>query len=126
MDPMEDPAYLAWLEEQERLCQRTVTLGAAHDPYSASCELDTGHSGAHRSMSPFGDDRIYEWTGGGYCAGDPLPVTGRFVEMQPCDHEFGVHEHGDVCRFVPDGLADALNREAEEMALGRPLFPNEY
>ena len=25
-----------------------------------------------------------------------------------------------------DGLADALNREAEEESLGRPLFPNEY
>jgi len=30
------------------------------------------------------------------------------------------------CPWDDGGLADALNREHEEMALGRPLFPNEY
>lgn len=57
---------------------------------------------------------------------------------RPCDVEFGgEHEHDDTeCAWLldamngyedyDDGYADALNREAEESMLGRPLFPNEY
>jgi hypothetical protein len=77
----EDPAYLAYLAEMERTCGRSVTLGPAHDPYGATCELDTNHSGPHRSPDPFGGEGFYEWTGGGTCAGDPLPIRdGRFVQ----------------------------------------------
>lgn len=59
-----------------------------------------------------------------------------------CNHEFGPnHEHDEreCARMLYvmgggeyddgalyDGLAYALNREAEERTLGRPLFPNEY
>lgn len=58
--------------------------------------------------------------------------------LRPCDLEFGEdHNHDDAeCAWMleamsgeayyDDGLADALNREAEENMLGRPLFPNEY
>jgi hypothetical protein len=78
MDEYDDPAYLAWCEEMERMCGRSVTLGGA-DPYGATCEKDAGHDGPHRSPNPFGGDDYYEWTGGGMCAGDPLPFQGRFV-----------------------------------------------
>jgi len=68
-----------FLEELDRMCGRSVTLGSAHDPYGATCERDAGHSGPHRSPSPLGEG-FYEWTGGGMCAGDPLPVrNARFV-----------------------------------------------
>jgi hypothetical protein len=137
MDEYEDPAYLAFIAEQERMCGASVTLGGS-DPYGATCELDGGHRGPHVSPNPLGGDGTYEWTGGGICAGDPLPVRGaRFVEERPCDREFGIHEHDEAeCERIlhdmsggyDDGswLADALNREAEESMLGRPLFPNEY
>ena len=57
--------------------------------------------------------------------------------VRSCDFEFGpTHEHDDMecARMIDarssdvpdDGLADALNREAEEQSLGRPLFPNEF
>lgn len=64
----------------DRECGRSVILGSAHDPYGADCELEIGHLGPHRSRDPFGGTGYYEWTGGGMCAGDPLPVRGRFVE----------------------------------------------
>lgn len=59
-------------------------------------------------------------------------------DVRDCDFEFGpTHEHDDMeCHRLmdamssdapyDDGLADALNREAEEQSLGRPLFPNEF
>lgn len=55
-----------------------------------------------------------------------------------CDSEFGPHDHDDAeCARMLDTMngvgvddgswyADASNRDAEENALGRPLFPNEY
>jgi len=52
-----------------------------------------------------------------------------------CFREFGPHDEHDDCERIladmnggDDGswYADALNREAEEGMLGRPLFPNEY
>lgn len=56
--------------------------------------------------------------------------------MRDCDIEFGEHTHDDIeCARILDvmnngypenDLRDALNREAEENMLGRPLFPNEY
>lgn len=66
----EDPAYLAYLKEMERMCGRSITLGFED---GTSCEKDAGHDGPHRGRSPFADDFV-EWTGGGMCAGDPLPV----------------------------------------------------
>lgn len=66
----DDPAYAAFMAEMERMCGRSITLGIED---GASCELDSGHKGPHRGRSPFGDDFV-EWTGGGMCAGDPLPV----------------------------------------------------
>jgi len=129
--------YEEFMAEQERLCGISVTLDGS-DPYGASCELEGGHRGPHVSPNPFGGAGTYEWTGGGSVAGDPLPVrNARFVEERPCDREFGIHEHdeaecprilADMNGGYDDGswLADALNREAEEGMLGRPLFPNEY
>jgi hypothetical protein len=70
--------YEEFEAEMDKMCGRSVTLGPAHDPSGASCELDAGHSGPHRSPSPFGEG-VYEWTGGGMCAGDPLPYRGRFT-----------------------------------------------
>jgi len=128
--------YDEWVAQQERICGVGVTLGGA-DPYGAECELDAGHRGPHVSRNPFGGDGVYEWSGGGSVAGDPLPVrNARFLD-RACDREFGPHEHDnaecerilhDMSGGYDDGswLADALNREAEESMLGRPLFPNEY
>lgn len=62
-----------------------------------------------------------------------VPVDRAPVE--DCVPEFGEHDdHSDCCWLLDnmsgvasdDGYADAYNREAEEMSLGRPLFPNEY
>ncbi len=52
-------------------------------------------------------------------------------EHRLCDHENGecdVDEPEEDEDEGDDGswLADAMNREAEESMLGRPLFPNEY
>jgi hypothetical protein len=129
--------YEEFIAEQERLCGASVTLGSI-DPYGAECALDRGHRGPHVSPNPFGGDGVYEWTGGGSCAGDPLPVrNSRFLE-RPCDLEFGPHEHDEAeCQRILDtmngiGVDDGsweremYNREAEAMDLGRPLFPNEY
>ena len=129
--------YDEWVAEQERKCGVSVTLGGA-DPYGATCELDAGHRGPHVSPNPFDGEGTYEWSGGGMCAGDPLPVrNARFVEQRDCDIEFGIHEHDEAeCQRILDTmsggydagswLAESLNREAEESMLGRPLFPNEY
>lgn len=66
----EDPAYLAYLEEMERMCGRSVTFGED----GSSCEKDSGHpEKKHRGPSPYGEGYV-EWEGGGWCAGDPLPV----------------------------------------------------
>jgi hypothetical protein len=68
--------------------------------------------------------------------GEVCPCCGVFVPAaRDCDAEFGPHEHDDVecARILADMSPDyddwearALNREAEENMLGRPLFPNEY
>lgn len=66
----DDPDYEAWCEEMARQCGRSITIGTED---GSSCELDNGHSGPHRGRNPF-DEGYVEWTGGGMCAGDPLPV----------------------------------------------------
>jgi hypothetical protein len=130
--------YDEFIAEQERMCGASTTLGSSADPYGASCELDAGHRGPHVSANPLGGEGTYEWSGGGMCAGDPLPVRGARFRHRDCDLEFGAHVHDEAeCQRlmdtmsgvgVDDGswLADAYNREAEESMLGRPLFPNEY
>jgi hypothetical protein len=57
-----------------RMCGRSITVGPRHDPHGVTCERDEGHSGPHRG--PIFEDQQYEWTGGGMCAGDPLPIRG--------------------------------------------------
>ncbi len=52
------------------MCGRSVAFGED----GASCDKDSGHpEKTHRGPSPFGEGFV-EWEGGGYCAGDPLPV----------------------------------------------------
>lgn len=55
-----------------------------------------------------------------------------------CELEFGPHDdHGDCERIMAEMSGDSMtdylmweqeaySREAQEMSLGRPLFPNEY
>jgi hypothetical protein len=73
----DDPAYAAYLAEQERYCGATfVTRGS--DPYATSCDQPRGHypATAHDADSPFeGDTHRVTWMGGGSCAGDALPYT---------------------------------------------------
>ena len=56
------------------MCHQSFTRGPSWDPYGTNCELEAGHKGPHRGHDPFGVDAMIEWEGGGYCAGDPLPV----------------------------------------------------
>lgn len=69
----EDAAYEAWCAEQDAMCNTMLVIGPEHDPSGTSCELENGHDGKHEGPHPIGDGRI-KWTGGGMCAGDPLPV----------------------------------------------------
>jgi hypothetical protein len=65
-------------------CESGFSIGPAHDPYGVSCEYiqrdhpARGGRRIHRGVSPLpgpGPEPQYvEWAGGGYCAGDPLPV----------------------------------------------------
>ena len=65
-------------------CESGFSLGPDHDPYGVHCELDrslhekdergrTIHRGPNPLPAP--GQEIILWTGGGYCAGDPLPRT---------------------------------------------------
>jgi hypothetical protein len=69
--------YDEWLEDQEKMCGASLTMGPAHDSYGTSCELDKGHYPAtdHKGPHPIADDEEITWTGGGSCAGDPLPYS---------------------------------------------------
>lgn len=71
--PLDDPAYLAWMEEQDNQCGRSLTMGPAHDPYGTACDLPAGHDGPHEGPHPVAEDERLRWTGGGSCVGDPLP-----------------------------------------------------
>jgi len=65
-------------------CESGFSIGPARDPYGVSCEYilrdhpARGGRRIHRGVSPLpgpGPEPQYvEWAGGGYCAGDPLPV----------------------------------------------------
>lgn len=57
-------------ERFERLCNRTLLFGSG-ELYQADCDLDAGHDGPHEADAMEG--RV-SWTGGGWCAGDPLPA----------------------------------------------------
>jgi hypothetical protein len=65
-------------------CESGFSIGPARDPYGISCEhIQRDHPARggrriHRGVNPLpgpGPEPQYvEWAGGGYCAGDPLPV----------------------------------------------------
>lgn len=74
MTPAEEAAYDAWCAEQERRCGRDLTMGSPVDPYGVTCDLDRGHAGPHEGDHPLAETDRVRWTGGGYCAGDPLPA----------------------------------------------------
>jgi hypothetical protein len=72
-------AYEAYLTEMDAMCGRSITIGPRHDPYGLSCEEEKGHSGHHRA--PIFEGQWYEWLGGGYAAGDQLPIRdARFAK----------------------------------------------
>lgn len=60
-------------EETPEPCPSTITLGPRHDPTGADCSLPRGHFGVHSSPDPWDRPEPLTWTGGGSCAGDPLP-----------------------------------------------------
>lgn len=76
-EPDDDPAYAAYLAEQEKQCGADyVTRGS--DPYATSCDQPKGHypATAHDAPSPFeGDNHRITWMGGGSVAGDATPYT---------------------------------------------------
>lgn len=72
-DEIQDESYAAWQEAMERECGVGISTGG-FDPYGTSCDLDRGHEGPHEGTDWFGVGRL-RWTGGGMCAGDPLPFT---------------------------------------------------
>lgn len=72
-DPLhEDPAYLAYLAEQERQCGAEYVTGG-HDPYSTACDLDRDHELPHEGDDPMGGDGRISWEGGTVIAGDRTP-----------------------------------------------------
>lgn len=80
-DPVfDDPAYEAYQAELARMCGRAVEYGTASDPSGTTCDQEAGHGGEHSGPDAFGEGRLF-WTGGGYCAGDPLPVRGMRYEV---------------------------------------------
>lgn len=66
----EDPEYIAWCAAFENACHATVSIGAED---SAACDIPatTPHT-THDGPTSLGGRA--SWSGGGYCAGDPLPV----------------------------------------------------
>lgn len=75
-DPREDdPEYRAYCEALDRQCGSSLVMGPHHDPYSTTCDLDMGHTGAHEGWEPICGETRIKWTGGGSCAGDPLPSS---------------------------------------------------
>jgi hypothetical protein len=74
-----DAAHEAWCEEQMRLCSAEFTSGPREDPCGSMCDRGLGHAPhtPHEAADPFAGpgDRMLRvsWSGGGMCAGDPLP-----------------------------------------------------
>lgn len=64
-----------WEDYPEPQCDAFIDMGPAHDPYGTSCDQPVGHAGPHQGPHPFLEDEDIAWTGGGSCAGDPLPYT---------------------------------------------------
>ena len=64
-------------------CDSGFSMGPAHDPYGVECEYirrdhpkDGNGQLLHVGLNPLPapGKEVIEWTGGGYCAGDPLPA----------------------------------------------------
>lgn len=66
-------AELAFIEKMEKQCGCSISTGG-FDPYGTACDLDKGHDGPHEGPDFFVEGARISWSGGGYCAGDPLPV----------------------------------------------------
>lgn len=70
--------YEEYMAEEDGACGRSITIGPRHDPYGLTCEEEKGHSGSHRAR--IFEDSWYEWDGGGFAAGDQLPIrNARFA-----------------------------------------------
>lgn len=69
----EERGLQEYYEYMESRCGVGISTGG-FDPYGTSCDLDHGHDGPHEGSDWFGVGRL-RWTGGGSCAGDPLPFT---------------------------------------------------
>ncbi len=67
--------------DPQETCGSSYETGGA-DPSGTGCELLAGHTGGHVGPEPICGDVLISWTGGGYCAGDPLPV--RNVQLVEC------------------------------------------
>jgi hypothetical protein len=93
VEESEDPEYDAWVTEQERLCDTGFTIGSRFDPTHVSCLKDREfhwdpdnknmHVGefALGPRSPGEEPNYVRWTGGGSCAGDPLPRKDEQFEI---------------------------------------------
>jgi hypothetical protein len=90
----DDPDYDAWIAEQERRCGAAFAT-AGYDPYSSTCNLDSGHAGQHEGDNPLGDDGdLIRWSGGGLAGGDPLPY--RDVEYVDAPRRLADLEEGEL------------------------------
>jgi hypothetical protein len=77
----------------EHPCENGFEMGPAYDPYHVACMLTqqehrrhldgsdrlphehSAHRGIHPLPGPGPEPQYVEWEGGGYCAGDPLPIV---------------------------------------------------
>jgi hypothetical protein len=99
-------SYNEWAGGGEEMCGAGFTTGPAHDPYGTGCEYSRrdhprrdGGALLHRGGAPLGGPGdMVEWTGGGTCAGDPLPHTVvRYLWACPlapepvADEDLGAH-----------------------------------
>jgi hypothetical protein len=72
----EEEAYARHMREQDLLCNASIEMGPRNDLYGSSCELEKGHypETDHKGPHPIAENTTITWRGGGYCAGDPLPM----------------------------------------------------
>jgi len=101
-------------------CGTSITMGPSHDPYGGGCEqnmaehlyieklnMATGqrykinvHSGGHPVAAADDESKVW-WTGGGYCAGDPVR------------HDIIAESEDQWDRFKAGAARDVAAREAE-------------